>query len=86
MEYELAEWLLFNEEVIKLDVRMQRAYVRAKDMTRDEACECVLDNLKYVIKEYHKDLDVYDIEDTLKDERVATIVNKYYLKEWVYEH
>ena len=85
-EYNIAEWLLVNETAVKSDVRMRSAYTRAATLNKEEACECILDNLRYVIKEYNKQMDLYDIEAALKDERVAVIVNKYYLKDWVYEH
>jgi CTP synthase (UTP-ammonia lyase) len=85
-EYKIAEWLLVNEQAVKADVRMRSAYRKAATLNKEEACEFVLNNLKYIIKEYNKQMDLFDIEAALNDERVAIIVNKYYLKDWVYEH
>jgi hypothetical protein len=85
-EYKIAEWLLVNEQAVKADVRMRSAYRKAATLNKEEACEFVLNNLKYIIKEYNKQMDLFDIEAALSDERVTTIVNKYYLKDWVYEH
>lgn len=85
-EYSIAEWLLVNEVAVKADVRMRSAYSRAATLDKEEACGYIIDNLKYIIKEYNKQMDLYDIEAALKDERVTVIVNKYYLKDWVYEH
>jgi hypothetical protein len=78
-EYAMAEWLLYN-------VRMRLAYTKAGSLERKEAIEYIIDHLKYTIQEYHKGLTLYDIDALIADERVRIIVDKYYLKEWNYEH
>lgn len=87
VNYDIAEWLLFNEFFIKQDDRMQLAYLKARGFKdRSESIEHVLNYLASVIKQHHPHLTLVDIDDIMRDERVMIIVDKYFLGDWVYEH
>lgn len=87
LNYDIAEWLLFNEKSIKQDSKIQLAYTKAKGFKdRAESIELVMDYLADVVKQYHPHLSIVEIDDIMRDERVMIIIDKYFLGEWVYEH
>ena len=90
--YDIAEWLCYNHEAVRAMIKPRLLkWLEAKHKMADKPIFALQyemaikdkykDAVLYVVAEHHPKLDMYDIEDAFKDERVLIILDKYYLGE-----
>lgn len=80
----IAEWLLHNADTLKHE--MKDPFKKAKIMKRSDAINYLYDQILYKTKEYNNKFSFEELSKAFSDERVKIIIDKYYMKEFIYEH
>lgn len=82
--YDIAEWLLYNHESVKAQLKSQHTKALSQ-MLRDG--KLYFENqVLYKVLEYHPKMKLEDLETAFEDERVRIILDRYYFKDFYYEH
>jgi hypothetical protein len=82
--YDLAEWLLYNHESVKSLLKPQ--LTKALSQMMFDGKIYWENQVMYKVLEYHPKMKLEDIEEAFADERVRIILDRYYFKDFYYEH
>lgn len=82
--YSVAEWLAFNANEIK--DRIRNSYDKARELDNTAAISYIQDILYYEYCITHPDVGADDAMEAFEDDRVLTVIARYFTKEFYYEH
>jgi hypothetical protein len=82
IEYSIAETLLYEEKILKLHSIYREALLKAKDQSKDQAKETIINALKLLVARTRKDLNYIEVEEAFDCDEIKTVIYLYYTKEF----
>lgn len=79
--YSIAQWLVYNEEAVK--ETLGESYEQARMLSNAEAIDLINARLLDLFADEHENFSEFDLFD---DDRIKTVIERVYTKEFYYEH